>query len=425
MRIIVLSNQFPYPTGFGSAVHLWSITETLIKRGHEVHFCCYGYDKDNNLGEWYGADVPFPVQKLKSKGVMLYFVPKIEPKLQKLWPSRMGVLRKILFPTSKDYYSGALYTEKISEIVSKIAPDAIVAWTVDSVAALPLPLFSDTPRMVSLVDLDHLVRAFKRIYKPTTHSKRKYESLLNEFAQRNFSRIVVNLLRGCDIVVDHAAQHCRWLQSKGLKQVNYFPVPVLDSVGTLWRECRLKESNLKKKMKVSLIGNVNGIATLSGLYFFANEIIPEIERLEIKTDFEIDIIGGGEIPAELLKAFDRPYIIIRGYVDDIQKEYLSTDVLFVPTPIDLGFRTRISEGFSFGCCVVAHSANAAGMPEIHDGKNALLASSGNMLTDALVKCLNSAELRYQLGTSARETFERELDGEMICTKMIEQLETLI
>jgi hypothetical protein len=47
-----------------------------------------------------------------------------------------------------------------------------------------------------------------------------------------------------------------------------------------------------------------------------------------------------------------------------------------PTPINLGTRTRIIEGFSYGVCIVAHEGNALGNPQIIDGENTLLAGDG-------------------------------------------------
>lgn len=425
MRILILANQLPHPTGFGTAVHLWAITHTLIKMNHEVHFCCYGYDAGGDLDPWYCMDRQLLVDELKAQGAILQFIPKIESHLLRGWAARMNSLKKLIYPSLKDYYSGAFYSEKISEISSNIMPDAIFAWTVDAVAAAQMALLCNIPCMVSLVDLDHFVKKHKKLYKPKSNSRNIFYSLSSFVAEKKVAQMTVSLLKSCDIVIDHAAHHCRWLQARGVRQAKYFPVFVLDNAGALWKENRLKVQEFKKRKRVSLVGNMNGIATLSGLYFFAREFLPELERRGVNIDFEFDIIGGGDLPIDLIDALDRPFINLRGYVENIELEYLLTDVLLVPTPIDLGFRTRISEGFSFGCCVVAHSANSAGMPELQDGKNSLLVSSGFDMVDAVLECLASPDLRYRLGSFARATFEAELNGHIACAKMVELLELLV
>jgi glycosyltransferase involved in cell wall biosynthesis len=114
----------------------------------------------------------------------------------------------------------------------------------------------------------------------------------------------------------------------------------------------------------------------------------------------------------------------RGYVEDIHEEFRAADILLVPTPIDLGFRVRIAEGFSFGCCVVAHRANALGMPELCDGETTLMDDTGSGLAEAVVRCLRSTALRDQLGAAARATFEQVLDGRIVCNQMVDELEFL-
>ena len=92
-----------------------------------------------------------------------------------------------------------------------------------------------------------------------------------------------------------------------------------------------------------------------------------------------------------------------GFAENIVDEYRRTDVFLVTVPVEQGFRTRIAEAFSYGMCVVAHSANCAGMPEVIDGNNALTAADPDELCARLVSAGVNVTERQRLGAAARAT----------------------
>jgi predicted MarR family transcription regulator len=65
------------------------------------------------------------------------------------------------------------------------------------------------------------------------------------------------------------------------------------------------------------------------------------------------------------------------------------------------------------------------MPELRHSDNAMLAGTGSELAHYILKCLESADLRERLGAAGRATFETELDGQIVCGKMIDSLESLV
>jgi polysaccharide biosynthesis protein PslH len=120
-----------------------------------------------------------------------------------------------------------------------------------------------------------------------------------------------------------------------------------------------------------------------------------------------------------------PTVHLRGYVEDVNREFLSSDVLLVSTPINLGTRTRIIEGFSYGCCVVAHEANGLGIPQIVHGKNALLGKDGSELADAVIRVLTDRSLRERLQSNARRTYEENFSIESAGARLTAELEKIV
>ena len=110
-----------------------------------------------------------------------------------------------------------------------------------------------------------------------------------------------------------------------------------------------------------------------------------------------------------------------GHSDDPSDEFLSADALVVPTPIKLGTRVRILTAFSYGCPVVAHEANALGIPELAARRNVLLGSSADELADAIVRVTGDDVLRRRLEDGGRTTFERWFAPGVAAERLVELL----
>jgi O-antigen biosynthesis protein len=117
-------------------------------------------------------------------------------------------------------------------------------------------------------------------------------------------------------------------------------------------------------------------------------------------------VGDHEPPPHLRDALSRPNVRFVGHVERAADEFQAADALLVPTPIRLGARVRILTAFSHGCPVVAHDANALGIPELVDGDNVLLGTTAAELADAAVRLLADESLRRTLARRGRETYER-------------------
>jgi glycosyltransferase involved in cell wall biosynthesis len=135
-------------------------------------------------------------------------------------------------------------------------------------------------------------------------------------------------------------------------------------------------------------------------------------------ELAIHLIGRGEVEPRLERALQRSGIVKRGFVEDIEAEYKSAWAMIVPTPIKLGFRTRILESFRHGVCVVSHRANAAGFPELVDGRNCLLADTGRDFARQMIRLAADGELRRRLSRQAYEDFHTDLAADLSVEKML-------
>lgn len=418
MRVaLVTTNRIPYLGANGSCVHLWTLTQALLQGRHEVALCCY---KHGAPGGEASQDVQERgIAQLRAQGVAVHLIPYKPRTRRGMLRAKVGVLKKLVAPGVADFYDDLAYQTEVTAFVQAWKPDVVMTYGVGAVAATAA-LPPSVLRVASVVDLDHLAGRHKRAARGGGLRAR-----FKHFAGRAHPGVIVRLLGGCDLVVNHAAHHYAWLRVQGLADVRYCPVLVQDKGGAAWQALRQAARQTAPHPRVLLVGKVNGAATLPGLWLMAEAVLPALAREMAGRPYEVHVVGGGTPPQRLRAALERPEVHLRGYVEDVAHEFLACDVLCVPTPVELGFRTRIAEGFSYGCCVVAHAANAEGMQELADGDNALLGHSGAELARLLARCLTDAAERTRLGEAARATFEAKLDGLKVGGHLVEEVEAMV
>ncbi|MBT5366872.1 MAG: glycosyltransferase family 4 protein, partial [Nitrospinaceae bacterium] len=232
------------------------------------------------------------------------------------------------------------------------------------------------------------------------------------------------MLSYCDYKGELAAHHAAWFRKIGVTDCEYIKMPIRDDAGPDWEEKR-KKAKKSRKPKIMMIGDVSATSSLAGLILFAKEVLPVLESSLGPEGFEVHIIGRGTLPADMVPLMDRPSVKIRGRVEEAAPEFLSSDILLVPTSIPLGVRTRIVVGFSFGCCVVAHTANANGTPEMVHNENALLASDGPGLAREIIRATSDTKMQKRLSFRGRETYEKYFHSDVASSFIEEKLKNVI
>src|SRR5207245_1850417 len=124
-----------------------------------------------------------------------------------------------------------------------------------------------------------------------------------------------------------------------------------------------------------------------GLEYLSQEILPALRKTFDGKKFEVHILGRGEPHPVIARYLAAPEIRVRGFVQDIDSELLSADVFLCAnnaTEYKVG-HTRYLHAWSLGCCVVAHQDCRLSMPEMENGKNALLGGSATEIADCIAQ----------------------------------------
>ncbi|MGH7380731.1 MAG: glycosyltransferase [Candidatus Methylomirabilales bacterium] len=332
----------------------------------------------------------------------------------------VGLIR----PKVVDYYRWAGVASVMGDILVKTAPDAIFVYEVAALASMYG--LQTPPVLIALVDLDHLPNLYRLAYSRPRLDRSYFASVVSTLLGAKARRdLMLSLLRECDVVVDFAAHHAAWLRANGIPQCGYMPTPVFDAGGPEWFSRRMQYGS-REKARILMIGHLRGTATVTGLELFARKILPVLEEQLGCDTFEVHIVGGfaDTLSHRLRGMLFKPWVKFRGHVEPADEEFLSADVLLVPTPIKLGARVRIIVGYSFGCCVVAHAANKLGIPEMIHGENALLADDGYGLALAVIEAVKDRELRVRLGERGRRTYETHFAPSVVGARIVAELEQL-
>lgn len=397
MRCAVIVGGIPNPTTGGGALTAWSVIKSLTSAGHSVTACLIENLHSSPSSKQRQALLD-PLTQLGVKVVSIEHrdtAPAAGTFLDKSF--------RLLRAAPEDYYPTVILTPKLRSVLHPESPQAIFVYHFEALAAAHT--LNTAPILAGVGDPTHL---------PAYYSwKQTPARLTKEYAVRTvttaiaMARLPVHMQRmmsSCEVSGAFAAHHAAWFRKIGVPNCQYFRTPVVDDAGPCWKERRLGYRR-KPKFKILLVGHLKGTATLSGLRLFAGEVLPRLER-QLGTDaFEIHIVGGYSLPDSLAKLFDRPCVKMRGQIEPATEEFLSSDVVVVPTPIKLGIRVRILTAFSFGCCVVAHQANALGIPEMVHRKNALLAKDGKSMTEEILTALADPDLIEKVGEEARKTYK--------------------
>lgn len=359
---LVTHPYIPHPTGYGVAVTLWATIDVLELLGHRVTVIHIA-----------GRNEPAAFAALANRGITTSVIP---------WDGG-----------GPQPFGTASVLPVVQRILAQQSPFAAfprldMLYAYGPYAAAPVALMT-IPKVATVVDLDHLVPWYRRMFdlrQPL--SPVMAACSIDTMVKR--SEALVTMLRPFDQMFDHAAHHAGWLQKQGLA-CDYLPMPVADTPDV---------SRATRTRDVLMLGHYRGVATLSGLYFFAEQVLPWLPD-----SIAVRICGADEMPPELERAFTHyPQVSIMGYVEDIAGELDRAGVVLVPTPIPLGLRTRIVEAFAHRTPVVAHVANRDGMPELMNKENCLLATDGRELAEQIMSALSLATGR-RLGEAGRAIYE--------------------
>lgn len=174
------------------------------------------------------------------------------------------------------------------------------------------------------------------------------------------------------------------------------------------------------KHRIIFTGNMPFFPNKDAVLYFAKEIFPLV--LERVPAAKFCVVGQNP-PTEILE-LQSEKIIVTGFVEDIKKEYLFSEVNVAPIRFGAGTPNKITESLALGIPTVATSITVSGfLPEIK--KYIFVADTPQLFADKVVNILNDSSIRTELMKEASETVTNILSWEKIISAIENYLQERI
>jgi glycosyltransferase involved in cell wall biosynthesis len=416
MRVATIFAGVPNPWQSGATLQHWALVTALRDAGHDVVLLALPWEGD--------LEDEARVAAVRDLGVEVRVVDPDVPArpVASRWRARRDYARALVWPDDETLFPAVAYASATTAALLEERPDALVAHGTPAIAATYRAPF---PKLALAGDPPGTSRRIRARWDPLHPWSLRREALLYRLGIATYAfradRRIYAMLRGFDSVGIFGAHYAKLARRNGVAAW-YAPSPVEDPVGPEWRE-RREAAPPNEKPRVLMIGHLRGVATISALHVFVDDVLPKLDAALGSDGYEVHVAGAYDPPAALRDALDHPAVFLRGHVEPPDDEFLRADCLLVPTPVPTGPRVRILTAFSYGCCVVAHEANALGIPELVDGQNVLLTGTEG-LADATVRALRDPELRARLGAAGRAVYEERFTPEKAGGRIAAEVERL-
>ncbi|HPP74155.1 MAG TPA: glycosyltransferase family 4 protein [Armatimonadota bacterium] len=170
------------------------------------------------------------------------------------------------------------------------------------------------------------------------------------------------------------------------------------------------------------IGTMSWPPNIDSILYFANEIYPLVNT---KVDGVRLIVAGSNPPDEIKLLSERDNSIeVTGFVEDIRTVASRAAVFIVPLRSGSGLRVKILNALSMGLPVVSTSVGCEGIGT-EAGRHLLVADTPDDFAEAVIRILSNHKLRVELGQEGREFVLANYSWDSIYKRIDAALDSLV
>ena len=400
MRVCVIVPNVPKLGLGGGGDRISGLIQQLISRGHDIHLLSV-------IGKHAGREPSDEtISRFTAIGVTVHpvsYVPATNEDRGFRGLYRMFTDPEAVFAPA-ERATRPLVTAKVREIT----PDCVFSFSPDPL--IYVQDLDDVPVLALMSETMHLNMRVQLIYgsppvrwtNPIAVLRRLKRKL--EIAARE--RLDIRHCGTPARLLFSAPHYVAWARAHALGDAELFRTSTPDAGGPLWRDKCARTRN-DGNPRILVIGHLHSTNNMSGVPILFEQVLPALKRRLGQDGFDIRIVGAfDKLPVHLRKWLKSPDVVFCGAISPADDEFLKADIVLVTVPAETGPRTRILSAFSFGCCVVAHTNNALGIPELKDDENCLLGRTGDELAEAIARAAADTALRARLGTAGRQIYEQ-------------------
>jgi len=296
------------------------------------------------------------------------------------------------------------------------------------IAAAPV-LNSKTPKLLITGDLVHMPFETRMLYRKKLGLNLEFNlSFIIKFLGvfwlgYHLRKQMIYMLNKADDGGSFGWHDANWLKKNGALKSKYFKTSLIDTNPKF--DIDKYDFNNKKKFKIiTALSNLESTSTLSGIVFLFKEVLHKLKFLIGEKNFEIHVIGKGNLPHSMKEYQNDENIIMRGYVEDINKEFDTADVVLIPTAVFLAFGGRILIAFEKVACTIINYNDDKNQPEIKNKENCLVGKDGEEVSNLVYEAYKDVELRKKIRIEARNLYLKNFSPEISTPVILNKLKEL-
>ncbi len=353
---------------------------------------------------------------LRKLGVTVADEYRLDPK--EIAPKRADRWR-ILFPRVSDYYPDWPGRHRWQCHLTSHAPGVVLIplseWITALTSGFPATTFVyyGNPDPKSRRRRDDFSLEHGRFGK-LEYNKRRWD-------MAHLERIHLRLMRGITLCGNVSLNDAEYYKANGHPQAFYVPHLWTDHAPT--KKAFEREPKPARPIRIiANIGKLDATANRDGLLVLADQLLPLVEPGE----FQWELLGANKLDAFVRAKLERPDVLFRGWVTDIDDEMASAQLFLClnnASPYKVG-HTRYLHAMSLGCCIVAHQDVRLSMPELVHRENCLLGTSVPEIASLLRLAGGDPELRRSLGQGAVRTFHEKFTGQAVVPQILNRIRSI-
>ncbi len=392
MKILVLSNKFPYPLKDGGAIATFNLIKGLIYQGNKLTLLTF------NTKKHYFSTEKFPIneaQGLEIHSVPLDTTPRIIP-----------ALINLLFST-KPYIAERFYS---SNFLLKLA-DLLKNNQFDVVQIEGLYLLQYIPEIRAKSNALISYRAHNVEYEIWQHlAKNKKNPLikfyLNKLSKRirKFEQQIINQY---DVLLPISEKDNDFFQKNGNRK------PVLICPAGFDTAEFVQYQKIVTEPELYFIGSLEWLPNREGLLWFIENCWADLKKRYPKIKFHI---AGRNAPPAFQGKIKFKDIIFKGEEENAYEFIRDKSIMIAPLLSGSGMRIKIIEAFFMQKAVVSTSLGAAGTKSI-DNRHILIAENASEFIQKISILINNINKYTEIVKNAKALALSNFDNRQITQKL--------
>jgi glycosyltransferase involved in cell wall biosynthesis len=399
MRILQISNKFPYPPKDGGAIATFSLTRDFSTLNHAVTVLSINTPKHyfdlkdlpknvNQIAEFHTVYVDTSVSVLEGMYNLLV--------------------------SSKPYIAVRFISKKFRNYLSYLLKnneyDVIQLEGLFVCPYLPvIRLYSKALVAFRAHNIEHEIwqRTAKR-------EKNIFKKLYFKILASRLKEFEISYLNTYDVLLPITSRDAKHFSNLG----NFKPVHVTPTGVKIDKP---PEPQSVETLSMFHLGGLDWKPNQEGLIWFVQEVLPKVVRKYPEAKF---YIGGRNSPEWLGKKLEHPNVLYLGEITDASNFIKSKAVMIVPLFAGSGMRIKIVEGMAHGKTIITTSIGEEGIGAKHK-KNILIADNENEFFSNIDMCFSRPELLTEIGNNAAEFSMKHFDNKNITQGLISFYENQI